>query len=157
MSSLLIIPRQSHAMSSNAPIGLLTASSAAAAADPEANPELRLEEFTLFPKLPLELRRKIFRETFNKPSHVRLHCEVDYNYTLHKCRHRWERPGSLPVALHVCHESRVEALMHYQIVLCDKFKSESLIPMLGGELSLRSNITQKPFWFNSRTTALISI
>ncbi|KAG4438372.1 hypothetical protein IFR05_006134 [Cadophora sp. M221] len=150
-------------MSNNAPIDLLTASSAAAPADPEANPRPQLNTFIPFPKLPLELRRKIFRETFDKPSHVHLHYPPFLSPEQTEVSSPWERPGSLPVALYICHESRVEALMHHQIVLPDEYNPMYRRQISNGMPFLwkgndKLSYVPKPFWFSSsRDSAYITL
>lgn len=62
-------------MSSNFSAAMPSASSSAAA---KAKPESQFNIFTLFPKLPLELRRLVWRMTFDTAHHVHLHCHMTY-------------------------------------------------------------------------------
>jgi hypothetical protein len=77
-----------------------------------------LDSFTLFQKLPLELRLKIWRSTFPKPRFVSLgrscigpSCKV--------CHHEVQRDQHtpLPVTLGINSESRIETLKCYTVVL----------------------------------------
>jgi hypothetical protein len=67
------------------------------------------EAFQLFPKLPLELRLKIWRHTF---PHERVICAV---YTLWHQLKNGSGVDLIPVALQICRESRMEALKVYQM------------------------------------------
>lgn len=60
------------------------------------------KEFTLFPNLPLELWRKIWKASLNYDN------LVEFRYSSQKQRIIAQRP--VPLALHVCRESRNEAI-----------------------------------------------
>jgi hypothetical protein len=66
-------------------------------------------EFAHFPKLPLELRLRIWVMTFNKE---RVNLDIQ---DLRTGRTKYFRP-IFPVALHVSRESRTETLRHYCII-----------------------------------------
>ncbi|PVH80009.1 hypothetical protein DL98DRAFT_629792 [Cadophora sp. DSE1049] len=132
-------------------IGCAGLSTAAAA---EAERELQFNTFTLFPNLPLELRRKVWKMTFDTTHHVHLHCRRFYRHKIASSYHGpWERPGSLPTALHVCHESRVEALMHHQIVLHDQYNTTAGTQKRGDvyfwNTDMETRFVPKTFWYNS--------
>lgn len=96
-----------------------------------------LEKFTFFPRLPLELRRKIWRATFPDPQTV-VRAESLFNY-LPRMEFSYSSDKFLalvkdhkvkirPVALRVNSESRAEALMAYGTVLPPKvFSSPAAI------------------------------
>lgn len=75
-----------------------------------------LKEFHKFPKLPTELRLKIWKATFPRPRVIALDCMDEYspgNFGL-----RWHPssfPPPTPVALQVNSESREEALKSYKL------------------------------------------
>jgi hypothetical protein len=67
----------------------------------------RLTTFTLFPKLPFELREEIWKITSNKPHTI----EGRYNYRTGV----WSSANNPPSVLYTCHESRVVALKAYKL------------------------------------------
>jgi hypothetical protein len=69
--------------------------------------------FTLFPKLPLEIRLMIWVMTFKK-QHVDIDLDLSCDDQINLGR-QIPRPV-FPVALHVNHESRTETLRHYCII-----------------------------------------
>jgi hypothetical protein len=75
------------------------------------------EVFTCFPRLPLELRLKVFWRTLPGPRIVRLvFKERDYSYNNRSgVLSDMESYATIPVILHVCKESREEALRQYQL------------------------------------------
>jgi len=85
------------------------------------------KSFTLFPKLPLELRRQIWRATF-EPRHVDL--------SIHECNHSNRLIHEsfepvlpyIPIALSVNRESRTEALQYYCYIF-DNYANTSLEPI----------------------------
>ena len=127
----------------------------------QANGAPRLNLFTLFPNLPLELRRMIFRETFHEPRHVYLDCHRTSAVDPYTSRRPLNRRSDLPVALHVCHETRTDALEHYQVVLQYEFGFTGI--RFNEQPSSRDYPTKtfrprKPFWFNSRVdTAYLNV
>ena len=75
---------------------------------------VRLDQFTLFPKLPPELRRKIWKEACFEPRIV----EVDISIyptilTALSVDCDYETQTPTPAILHVCSESRQIGLKHY--------------------------------------------
>jgi len=80
-----------------------------------------MNTFTLFPLLPLELRRKIWAHTFQPqileyrlstthlPSFLPTQLGEPRSYNEFSCT----KPPRVPIALHVCHESRSIALENY--------------------------------------------
>jgi hypothetical protein len=71
----------------------------------------QLTEFTLFPELPLELRNKIWKYTLPGPRYIEfvsMYEAGDYPVSYPHCKDK-----TPPVALHVCRESRTEALREY--------------------------------------------
>ncbi|KUJ19592.1 alpha/beta-hydrolase [Mollisia scopiformis] len=95
----------------------------------------KLKVFTLFPLLPLELRRNIWCHTFLDTRYVCLDTD-----SLARCRHiKWtwegeyeslalEKSQSLPVAMFVNSESRQEALMHY--ITVERLRYIGVTPMI---------------------------
>ncbi|KAE9370206.1 hypothetical protein N431DRAFT_442067 [Stipitochalara longipes BDJ] len=73
--------------------------------------------FELFPKLPIELRLRIWTMTFKK-QHVELDIRtLQHDYVdLFILEHLTSQGPNFPVALHVNRESRVETLRHYTII-----------------------------------------
>jgi len=76
-------------------------------------------EFELFPKLPIELRLRIWNLTFQK-QHVDLEIRKFWATNDWYRYYRWENyiplPPKFPVALQVNRESRIETLHHYCII-----------------------------------------
>lgn len=86
------------------------------------NPQAELQSFTLFPYLPLELRLKVWAYMI-PPRIVTLHSQggkdkprLRKNNKAMYCSKamRWTSPNPVPTILHICHESREEALKSYQ-------------------------------------------
>ena len=70
-----------------------------------------MEKFTVFPNLAVELRLKIWRSSFPGPRNVGVKIRIkDSGFGGWIVRENTPPP---PVALHVCHESREEALKYY--------------------------------------------
>jgi hypothetical protein len=73
--------------------------------------------FTLFPKLPSELRLKIWRLAAPGPRTVPVEYRMKYD-TFEGKRvstfSGWRSSDPVPVILHICHEARDEALKSYQ-------------------------------------------
>ncbi|TVY17186.1 hypothetical protein LARI1_G003842 [Lachnellula arida] len=77
----------------------------------------QLTDFTLFPQLPSELRLKIWEEMLPGPRDVEIEYHMDYATFNGKKISKfsgWTSHEPVPVALHICQESRQEALVHYQ-------------------------------------------
>jgi hypothetical protein len=74
----------------------------------------KLETFTIFPKLPIELRRMIWRLTF--PSRRMIDLTLALQHLGRFCTRRRPADPKLPVALHVNQESRSIALKTYYIL-----------------------------------------
>lgn len=75
-----------------------------------------LEKFHKFPKLPTELRLKIWKATFPRPRIIPLGCS--YRNTLGNYGLKWFQPSfapPTPISLHVNSESREEALKSYEL------------------------------------------
>jgi hypothetical protein len=73
--------------------------------------------FTLFPQLPLELRLKIWQTMLPGPRTVNIQYKMKYDEFDGKKVSSftgWTSPDPVPVALHVCRESREESLKRYQ-------------------------------------------
>jgi len=64
-------------------------------------------EFQKFPLLPLELQRMIWRQTFHYQRVIELLCHQRLGFSTRS------KP---PVALHICHESRMVALQRYKLL-----------------------------------------
>jgi len=67
------------------------------------------QQFTLFPKCPPELRRKIWYATFE--GHV-----VSFDIRSFIAGAYYDDRVALPIALSINKESRTEALLHYRII-----------------------------------------
>jgi hypothetical protein len=67
-----------------------------------------LTEFRFFPRLPVEIRRMIWRHALPGPRLV----ELWYDEDMGSCT----SPAPLPVCLWVCHESRTEAKLFYRLL-----------------------------------------
>jgi hypothetical protein len=89
-----------------------------------AQTEQEVDSFTLFPKLPIELRLKIWRYTFPRGRYINLddHDEFalysSYQPTDHATDELKKEP-LLPVTLSVNKESREETLKHYIIAFLE--------------------------------------
>jgi hypothetical protein len=73
--------------------------------------------FTLFPRLPLELRLKIWQTMLPGPRTVNIQYKMKYDEFDGKKVSSftgWTSFDPVPVALHVCQESREESLKRYQ-------------------------------------------
>jgi 2EXR family len=73
-----------------------------------------MKNFTRFPKLPIELRLKIWRST-KEPRII----EVRFHFDCRKKKHSFFAPQ--PVVLQVCHESRHEGLKSYKKAFTNKW------------------------------------
>jgi hypothetical protein len=74
--------------------------------------------FTLFPELPFELRLKCWSFVAPGPRRVHIKYQTKYNTTNARAVvafSGWTSPDPAPVILHICHESREEALKSYQL------------------------------------------
>ncbi|KAE9363606.1 hypothetical protein N431DRAFT_564235 [Stipitochalara longipes BDJ] len=85
-----------------------------------SSPTVSSESFTVFPKLVVELRLKVWRSAFPPPRHVKL--DLSYHFCEHDISPEIEAMQDhdlslpLPVTLFVNHESREETLRHYIVV-----------------------------------------
>ena len=119
----------------------------------------RTSHFTLFPKLPVEIRLKIWREALPGPRIIDVCLDVDYgecDYESYKASNggfmfrtvlRANQPP--PVVFHVCSESRRESLrilsqigkidpqnsLYYSWALLDLSKDTLLMPQVAGSES----------------------
>ncbi|TVY45163.1 hypothetical protein LOCC1_G003865 [Lachnellula occidentalis] len=77
----------------------------------------RLTEFHLFPKLPTELRLKIWVFVLSTPRVLGMRCNIRFNES-RRYTDTWAKSFASdkppPAALHVCQESRHEGLSIYQ-------------------------------------------
>ncbi|KAH6674697.1 hypothetical protein B0J14DRAFT_20040 [Halenospora varia] len=95
-----------------------------------------LNGFTLFRKLPLEIRLYIFRLTFPSTRRMDLRdFRLDYEDGWNNCagdpsKFNFGKPHrySIPVALHVSQESRTETLKHYRVLYREKWVSKWKAP-----------------------------
>jgi hypothetical protein len=74
--------------------------------------------FTLFPDLPLELRLKIWSFITPGPRIVSIKYKGLSFYSIGKgfsAAAGWRSPDPVPIVLHICRESRTEALKSYQL------------------------------------------
>jgi hypothetical protein len=74
--------------------------------------------FTLFPDLPLELRLKIWSFITPGPRTVSIKYKGLSFYSIGKgfsAAAGWRSPDPVPIVLHICRESRTEALKSYQL------------------------------------------
>ena len=108
---------------------------------PSKTPRNTLAKFTLFPKLPFELRHIIWR--YNLPR--RRGVEVLYDDMTGECA----SPCSIPMALHVNSDARGAALESYELVFSAQkanamvyFDSSVDALYIGGEISLGPDGTQ---------------
>lgn len=70
-----------------------------------------LKKFHIFPKLPLELRRRIWEETFTPQKPLEFYFD---SYNVHPIKlHLKERDDFFPISLRVCRESRDEVKLHH--------------------------------------------
>jgi hypothetical protein len=73
----------------------------------------QLEEFTLFPKLPVELRTTIWKESSSEPRLVEVHVS-DFNFK-GKESFTFASTTPVPTILHVNQESRLTGLKQYSL------------------------------------------
>lgn len=101
--------------------------------------------FTLFPKLPTELRLMIWRAARPGPRTIELKWRNDIG--------RWTSIAKPPVILQVNAESREEALKHYQLW----FDGTSVPSEDGGKYSRNANLPMRTIYFDNRIdTAYLS-
>jgi hypothetical protein len=82
--------------------------------------ETKPPSFTLFTGLPLELRLKIWSFIAPGPRTVSIKYKGLSFYSIGKgfsAAAGWRSPEPIPVILHICRESRTEALKSYQLAL----------------------------------------
>lgn len=82
-----------------------------------------LSEFAPFPKLPLEIRRNIWVYALPGPRIINLL----YDEVKEDC---WS-VASIPETLHVCQESRIEALRYYILTFGSKVAIEESFEAVG--------------------------
>ncbi|KAF4632227.1 hypothetical protein G7Y89_g5899 [Cudoniella acicularis] len=94
---------------------------------PDPNLELHNEVlpspvFTLFTKLPSELQLKVWRAIFPKPRKFFVKLGDSHNHFPDRISVSWSKIfcPSNPIALHVCHDSRTEALPHFKVLCYNK-------------------------------------
>lgn len=81
-------------------------------------------QFPSFSSLPYELRFKIYGMLLNEPRLLTITCEkatvstTNGNFQYIKS---YTSPTPIPPLLHICHESRVEALTHYKPLFRTKY------------------------------------
>jgi hypothetical protein len=78
----------------------------------------RQQSFTLFPELPLELRLKIWSFIAPGPRTVSIKYKGLSFYSIGKgfsAAAGWRSPDPVPTILHICQESRTEALKSYRL------------------------------------------
>lgn len=75
-----------------------------------------LSHITLFPRLPTELRLRIWRLAFPRGRHVSLCTESELSRADLSLFHDGILTEPLPITLHINSESRAETLRHYQIL-----------------------------------------
>ena len=80
-----------------------------------------LETFDLFPKLPIELRLKIWKLSFPIGRHITFPFLKPANYILPPFEDRSE----FPVTLRINHESRTETLKNYSVVFHGNSRKET--------------------------------
>jgi hypothetical protein len=119
----------------------------------EPNPHPQLQSFTLFPDLPVELRLKVWAYTI-PPRIVTLHSQGKHdeprlirNSEVVYCGKAmwWTSPNPIPTILHICHESREEALKSY----CRLFKPNDFQAAIYFDFSrdtLRIGITRPEYY-----------
>ncbi|KAL2072644.1 hypothetical protein VTL71DRAFT_11987 [Oculimacula yallundae] len=88
-----------------------------------------LTTFTLFPQLPFELRLKIWQCIATGPRTV----TITYGSQATRYKGRtisrfdgWRTPEKVPVILHICLESRAEALKSYQLAFGSHFHAAKI-------------------------------
>ncbi|KAH6666689.1 hypothetical protein B0J14DRAFT_659726 [Halenospora varia] len=74
-----------------------------------------LQTFDLFPKLPLELHRKIWQLTFPPPRRIQRSCHITRTNSL-ETYNRFHRFHAPPLASRITQESRAEVLIYYKTV-----------------------------------------
>ncbi len=88
-----------------------------------------LATFTVFPELPFELRLKVWKYVAPGPRTVTI------SYESHATRYKgknisrfdgWGTPDPPPVILHICHESREEALKSYKLAFGSHFHAAKI-------------------------------
>ncbi|KAL2075850.1 hypothetical protein VTL71DRAFT_793 [Oculimacula yallundae] len=114
----------------------------------EPEPEPTLQSFTCFPNLPIELRLRIYRETFGKPNHVHLDGALIHIPQPGIYRDPWKRKGSLPLFLHVCRESQAEVLRFYRLVAQGEYDEDRK----GPDLDVIDDFFYLDFGFSRRVT-----
>ncbi|KAL5327581.1 hypothetical protein ACEPPN_005282 [Leptodophora sp. 'Broadleaf-Isolate-01'] len=99
--------------------------------------------FTLFPKLPLELRYKIWKDSF-----AGRHVGVTVGTVRGEPkRYRIGSPQEPPFTLEVCTESRVETLRHYVVIPAMPIPSRMVLPSAAKQVI-------HPFFFNPKVDTL---
>ncbi|KAF7865984.1 hypothetical protein EAF04_006147 [Stromatinia cepivora] len=74
-----------------------------------------LTQFHFFPSLPYELRLKIYCILLNEPRTVKINSEKSIIKSSHRRYLKsYTSTTPIPSLLHICHESRAEALTHYK-------------------------------------------
>jgi hypothetical protein len=112
--------------------------------------------FTIFPKLPQEMRLKIWRSTF-EPRKITIRVESD----------GWISPSAFfkyPMALYVCSESRQEALKWYRLLFGSSRYPQYFNPLIdiphirhGSVGSRRVNAMFPSPWFNFSSAFLANL
>jgi hypothetical protein len=85
--------------------------------------------FSLFPELPSELRLKIWRFCFPGPRTVRIQYKAKTRHSVDGKRSNfsaWTSTNPIPIILHICHESRQEALKFYRLAFGSFFHQPSI-------------------------------
>jgi hypothetical protein len=81
--------------------------------------------FTLFPALPSELRLKIWSFIALVPRTVTIEYKTSYDRDdrgkVHATSKGWISPSTIPVSLHICHDSRSVALKNYRLAFGSYF------------------------------------
>lgn len=72
-----------------------------------------LDTFTLFPKLPIEIRPRIWRDAFPPPRYINLDYEIKYFSTRYRRGISNRKQVKIPPTFHINRESRAETLKHY--------------------------------------------
>ncbi|KAH7348796.1 hypothetical protein BKA65DRAFT_584668 [Rhexocercosporidium sp. MPI-PUGE-AT-0058] len=105
-------PTNTHQTDISSPFD--TNSSAVHLSTLDINPNNPNNNFLPFPRLPLELRRKCFREMFPGPR------VIEVLFPRNRNSKKYEFVAETPVVLYICHESRIEALTIYQLAFANK-------------------------------------